>query len=135
MLVNAAITVFNKFPDRENKKFVYIPHYIQHVWFHTNQKSTVSDKGLCSADQYNIRIPYTECVDWLPANDFMELTDPGEHWSVQNGDFFILGEWMGKNVSGIADLKKGFSGVTGMVLSHSENFFGSSQHIRIGGGS
>lgn len=135
MLTNAATTVFNKFPDRESKKMIYIPHYVERVWFHTNQKSTVSDKGLVSADEYKIRIPYSECVDWLPVDDFMELADPGENWTVQNGDFFIVGTWSGGNVSGISEIKKAFSGVVGTVLSHSENFFGSSQHIRIGGGS
>lgn len=135
MLVNAAITIFNKFPDRATKKFVYVPHYVEHVWFHTNQKSTVSDKGLHSADEYNVRIPYAECADWIPPNDYTELSEPEGKWTVQNGDFFILGEWAGEKVDGIADIKKDFFGVAGMVLSHSENFFGSSQHIRIGGGS
>ena len=35
----------------------------------------------------------------------------------------------------IEDIRKRFSGTIGKVLSHSENFFGSSKHIRIGGGS
>ena len=34
----------------------------------------------------------------------------------------------------IEDIKKEFSGIIGKVLSHSENFFGSQKHIRIGGG-
>ena len=54
---------------------------------------------------------------------------------MRNGDFFILGEWDGENVTGIEDIRKRFSGTIGKVLSHSENFFGSSKHIRIGGGS
>lgn len=135
MLTNAAITIFNSFPDRETKKMVYIPHYIEHVWFHTNQKTSVVEGGLSSADEYKIRIPYSECFDWLPINDFLELEDPGGKWTVQNGDFFIVGKWSGAGkISGIAEIKKGFSGIVGKVLSHSENFFGTSKHIRIGGG-
>ena len=43
--------------------------------------------------------------------------------------------WGGGVVSGIDEIKKEFSGIVGKVLSHSENFFGASKHIRIGGGS
>ena len=77
-----------------------------------------------------------ECKEWLPSNDFRELGNPNENWTVQNGDFFIVGKWNGKErVNGIEEIKREFSGVTGKILSHSENFFGSSKHIRIGGSS
>lgn len=134
MLVNASLTIFNRFPDGRSRKFVYVPHYIPNVWFHTDQKVSVGDGGLKSADVYRIRIPYSECEDWLPPNDFADLTDPEGKWTVQNGDFFIVGEWTGNKVSGIEEIKKEFAGVVGRINSHSENFFGSSKHIRIGGG-
>lgn len=134
MLTNADITIFNQYADRKEKKIIYIPHYIEHVWFHTDQKSNVSDGGITSADDYKIRVPYTECGDWMPPNDFKELASPGGNWTVQNGDIFIKGKWDGDRVNGIDDIRKEFSGVIGKVLSHSENFFGSQKHIRIGGG-
>lgn len=134
MLTNASLTIFNRFPDGQSRKFVYIPYYIPNVWFHTDQKVSVGDGGLKSADIYRIRVPYSECGDWLPSNDFADLTDPEGKWTVQNGDFFIVGEWTGNKVSGIEEIKKEFSGVVGRINSHSENFFGSSKHIRIGGG-
>ena len=85
--------------------------------------------------QYQIRIPYSECDDWISPNDFVDLSNPGDNWTVQNGDFFIGGKWNGtERVSGVAEIREGFSGIIGKVLSHSENFFGSSKHIRIGGG-
>lgn len=135
MLTNAVITIFNRFPSREEKKFIYVPHVIPHAWFYTNQKSSVSERGLSSADEYKIRIPYEECREWLPENDFKELADSGGYWTVQNGDFFLVGNWSKGAVRGIDEIKKEFSGTVGKVLSHSENFFGSSKHIRIGGGS
>lgn len=135
MVTNAAITIFNQFPDPGTKKIVYVPHYVENVWFHTDQKTSVVDGGLSSADAYQIRIPYAECEAWIPPNDYADLSDPGESWTVQNGDLFILGEWSGADkVSGLSEIKEGFSGMIGKVLSHSENFFGSSKHIRIGGG-
>lgn len=135
MLTNATITIFNRFPNRINKTFIYIPHVVKKVWFHTNQKSSIGEKGLLSADEYKIRIPYEECRTWLPENDYKELENPENHWTVRNGDFFLVGNWNGGEVRGIEDIKKEFSGTVGKVLSHSENFFGSSKHIRIGGGS
>lgn len=135
MITNAVLTIFNQFPDRENKKMIFVPHKLDSVWFYTNQKSSVGTDGLSSADEYKIRVPYSICSDWLPPNDYRGLTDPSNNWTVQNGDLFIVGEWAGGNVSGIAELKKSFFGVVGTVLSHSENFYGSSKHIRIGGGS
>lgn len=134
MLTNAVITIFNGFPDRALKKMIYVPHVLENVWFHINQKSTAGEKGLVSADEYKIRIPYP-CEGWIPEADFKRLDEPGEHWTVQNGDLFLVGVWEGGKVSKIEDIKKEFSGVVGTVCSHSENFFGSSKHIRIGGGS
>lgn len=136
MLTNATITIFNRIPDKVSKKFVYVPHVIPKVWFHTKQKSSVGENGLKSADEYQIRIPYSECMDWLPSDEFLKFEDPSKNWTVQNGDLFIVGVWNGADrVSGMNEIKKEFSGVVGEVLSHSENFFGSSKHIRIGGGS
>lgn len=135
MLTNAVITIFNRFPNREEKKIIYVPHAISHAWFHTNQKSSIGERGLSSADEYKIRIPYEECRQWIPENDFKELANQKGHWTVQNGDFFLVGKWNKGTVRGIEEIKKEFSGTVGTVLSHSENFFGSSKHIRIGGGS
>ena len=135
MLTNAEITIFNRFPDKDSKKFVYIPHYISKVWFHTNQKTSVTTGGMVSADAYQIRIPYAECHGWVPPSELKTLADSLGRWTVQNGDMFIVGRWVGSSsVSGIEEIQKEFSGVVGKVLSHSENFFGSSKHIRIGGG-
>lgn len=135
MLMNAKITIFNQWPDRESRRMVFIPHVIPKVWFHVNQKSTAGENGLRSADEYQIRIPYSECGEWISPDEFHQLTEIHEEWTVRNGDFFILGEWTGENVVGVEGIKKEFSGTIGKVLSHSENFFGSSKHIRIGGGS
>lgn len=135
MLTNTEITIFNCFPDKDSKKFVYIPHYIPSVWFHTDQKVSATSGGMVSADSYQIRIPYSECSKWVSPSEFTALTETYGRWTVQNEDLFIVGQWYGSaQVSGIEEIKREFSGVVGKVLSHSENFFGSSPHIRIGGG-
>ena len=134
MLTNADLTIFNQFPDRQSKKMVYVPHYIDAVWFHTDQKTDIVDGGLTSKDVHKIRIPYEKCGKWLPENEFKVQEPTSENWTVQNGDLFLVGKWTGGTVSGIAELKKQADGIVGEVLSHSKNFFGGSKHIRIGGG-
>ncbi|WP_306480359.1 hypothetical protein [Mediterraneibacter sp.] len=39
MLTNTDITIFNAFSDKKSKKIVYVPHYIDAVWFHADQKT------------------------------------------------------------------------------------------------
>ena len=134
MLTNTSITIFNKFPDQKSRKFIYVPHYIEQVWFHKDQKISVASGGMTSADAVKVRIPVSECGNWVDEAAFVDLIEPGESWTVQDKDFFILGEWTGGPVSDLAELKNGYPGEVWTVLSHSENFFGSSQHIRIGGG-
>ena len=41
MLTNTGITIFNAFSDKKSKKIVYVPHYIDAVWFHADQKTEI----------------------------------------------------------------------------------------------
>lgn len=94
-------------------------------------KSSVGTDGLSSADEYKIRIPCSLCNDWLPPEDYRDLTDPGNKWTVQNGDLFIVGEWTGGNVSGIAELKRISSewleqySATPKIFTDHQNIYGS----------
>lgn len=135
MLTNADITIFNAFPDKKSKKIVYVPHYIDAVWFHEDQKTEIVKGGRSSADVYKIRIPYEKCENWIPASEFQKKNIVSGEWTVQNGDFFMTGKWTGGNVSGIDEIRKNASDIVGKVLNYSKNFFGGSKHIRIGGGS
>ena len=133
MLTNAAITIFNRFPDPVERKFIYIPHVLTDVWFHAARKVTAEQGGLTSSPVYKIRIPFPR-PDWVPPDTYLRQADPGESWTVQDKDLFIVGVWSGGNVVGIEEIKKQFSGTVGVILNYSENFFGSSKHIRIEGG-
>ncbi len=50
MLTNADITIFNKIPNQSKKCFDYVGHYISDVSFYTDQKVSVGDGGLKSAN-------------------------------------------------------------------------------------
>lgn len=106
------------------------------VWWYTEQKTQIlaNDKGLSSADLYKIRIPKERFPEgYLPPEEYAVLPY-GEHkqyWTVENGDLFVKGI-VSDEIEKESDLKKnGY--LTGKVMSHSENFFGRNQHIRIGG--
>lgn len=134
MLTNAAITIFNRFPDRANRGFVYIPHVIPDVWFHAAKKVTADQGGLTSNPVYKIRIPFPR-PDWISPEEYLKQENPRGSFTVKDKDLFLVGIWSGeKTVKGIEDIKKQFSGTVGVILNHSENFFGSSKHIRIEGG-
>lgn len=133
MITNAAITIFNKYPDKSSGKFIYVPHYLPEVWFHAGQKTEVNQGNLASANEYKIRIPFPQ-EGWLPSESFQRSDKTEGNWTVQEGDFFLVEDWGKECVESITEIKKKFSGTVGIVLNHSENFFGSSPHIRIGGG-
>ena len=134
MLTNTDITIFNQFPDKQYKKLIYIPHYVDAVWFHTDQKTEIVNGGLKSVDVHKIRIPYEKCENWISGVDFQKKNSISDEWTVQNGDFFVAGKWDGGNVTSIEEIRRCTSGISGKVLNHSENFHGGSKHIRIGGG-
>ena len=78
MITNTDLTILNRYPDRQSKKMVYVPHYIDAVWFHTDQKTDIVDGGLTSKDVYKIRIPYEKCEKWLPENGFKAQESTGK---------------------------------------------------------
>ncbi|HIY17899.1 MAG TPA: hypothetical protein IAA44_00665 [Candidatus Blautia avistercoris] len=133
MRTNATITIFNKRPDLQTRKVFYFPHKIEDVWFYCSRKTEIQQGALVSANEYKIRIPFPQ-QDWVPPSSYQTFAGIVREWTVQDDDFFILGEWDKSFVEGISQVKKEFSGVVGMVLNHTENFIGTSPHIRIGGG-
>lgn len=106
-----------------------------YLYISAQLKTEIVNGGLNSADAYKIRIPYEKCENWISASEFRKSSGVSGKWTVQNGDFFMIGRWTGENVSGIDEIRKNAVGIVGKVLNHSENFFGGSKHIRIGGGS
>lgn len=133
MLTNAVITIFNRVPNAAEREFVYIPHVLTYVWVHTSRKVVTEQGGLTSNPIYKIRIPFPR-PGWLPPEVYGKGMDSGDSWTVREKDLFMIGAWPGGEVKGIEDIKKEFSGTVGVVLNYSENFFGSSKHIRIEGG-
>lgn len=135
MRTNADVTIYNKRGvNKQTGRPVYFRTQIQGVNFYTKQETTVSEKGLISADLYKIRIPMgadTQGKEYVDAEAYKRLTnaEAAGFWTIDNGDLFgkgLLGDFEKE-----ADfLKKQY---TGKVLSFSDNRRGSLPHWRIGG--
>ncbi len=133
MLTNATITIYNRIPGKKNTFDTWHRTVIRDVHVYVDHKASVGDSGLNSAEVYKIRIPTdVENADqYLPPEEYRELSSPAGYWTIQIDDRIVLGE-CDKEIEKPADL-------TDVrlrhckVLSWSDNRFGGLPHWRIGG--
>ena len=60
MITNADVTVYNKRVDKKTRQTVYVRTILRDVHWYTDQKVSVGEKGLNSADVIKIRVPTEE---------------------------------------------------------------------------
>lgn len=128
MTTNADITIYNAWLNPSLNKKIYRRTVIRDVHWYTNQKTTVGEGGLRSADEYKIRIPLESCDGYRPPDEYRN--DPDGHWTVENGDLFVRGI-LDLEICKASELARYHPG---QVLSWSDNRHGNQPHIRIGGG-
>lgn len=135
MITNADLTIYNKRgADKETARPIYFRTQITGVNFYAKQEVQTTDKGLVSADLYQIRIPEdadTQKKQYIDADAYAKLTDEEaeEYWTINNGDLFgrgLLDDFEKESEF----LKRQY---TGKVLSFSDNRRGGLPHWRIGG--
>lgn len=135
MITNADLTIYNKRGvDKETARPIYFRTQVTGVNFYTKQEVQTTDKGLVSADLYQIRIPEdadTQGKQYVDADSYAKLTDEEAegYWTINNGDLFgrgLLGDFEKESEF----LKRQY---TGKVLSFSDNRRGGLAHWRIGG--
>lgn len=137
MLTNADMTIYNRKANPTTKKMEYVRTVIKGVWWHTKLEVSTAlsgmGGGLKSADVLTARIPMDGRAGYLPPDEYAALTW-GDHtgkWTVENGDIVVKGE-ISTDITRPAELGAMHLQMF-QVVSHSENFFGGNQHIRIGG--
>ena len=134
MITNADITIYNRKRNPETKKMEYCRTILKGVHWYTDQKVTVGENGLKSADVYKIRVPMDNREDNYLTPEKYAALPWGEHtkyWTIENGDLFIKGE-VELEITKPSDLESPHS-PWGTVVSYSDNRFGGLPHIRIGG--
>lgn len=79
MLTNADITVYNSFLDPESRMRVWHHTMIKGVWFYVDNKVSLTDGGLASADAYKVRIPVYADLAAVDMCHQMNMQGPMEH--------------------------------------------------------
>lgn len=135
MFTKAEITIYNRYPDKEKKEFVWRPTRIRGVHFYTDQK-TVLDAGtgnITSADVYKIRVypdSDTEGREYIDQKEYRQLSaeEVNRYWTLDSETVFVRG----LTDCPYTELTGKFQYV-GKVDSFSDNRDGPVPHIRIGG--
>lgn len=133
MTTNADITLYNRKYNKNTRLDGWQRTVIYGVHFYVDNKVSVGDGGLNSADVYKIRIPEdAECNrEYISEDKYASLEDTSKHWTIQEDDIIVRGV-CDINIEKPADLKvlhKKYCKVT----SWADNRFGGLPHWRIGG--
>lgn len=133
MLTNTDITVFNSYIDDDDNT-LYSPTVIHDVNWQSEEKVTVSDKGLVSADEIKIFIPVTSLngIEYVPRKAYNSLKDKTGYFTLKEGDKIVKGEYTG-TINTIKDFNKLDNVAT--IISVADNRYGSisMQHFEVGG--
>ena len=133
MLINTDITVFNSYTDEEDNT-LYSSVLIHDVNWQSEEKVTVSDKGLVSADEIKIYIPVTSLdgIEYVPRKAYNSLEDKTGYFTLKEGDKIIKWEYIGA-INTIKDFNKLDNVAT--IISVADNRYGSisMQHFEVGG--
>lgn len=133
MITNASLTIYNRRKNPATGFYEYVRHFIPEVYWYTDQKTVVAEKGVQSADIYKIRIPEEQLQDYVSSEEYHVLAQEEQQtkWTVDNQDLFVKGD-CSIEIKSSADLEK-MHKTYGAVKSWSDNRFSGLPHIRIGG--
>lgn len=137
MLSNTNITIYNYWYNPKVKRKEYLRTIIEDVYWHAEQKVSVVEKGLVSADLHKIRIPEKANVlnqkCYVDSIIFQRMgpEQAKSYWTVNNGDLIVKGI-VNEDIEKMYDLMQRYS-VVAKVVSFSDNRIGLEPHIRIGG--
>lgn len=133
MITNADITVYNHKYNKDTRLDEWKRTFIRGVHFYVDNKVSVGDGGLNSADVYKIRIPEdAECEKgYVPEDEYWKIPDITWCWTLQEGDVVVLG-LCDIEIEKPSDLKNKHVKYC-KITSWSDNRFGNLPHWRIGG--
>lgn len=131
MLTNVDITIYNHKYNKETRLDDWNKTVIRGVHFYVDNKVSVGDNGLNSADIYKIRIPVDAQCDktYIQEDEYNTFSDVSDYWTLQEGDVVVKGV-CDKSISKPADLA---GHRKCKILSWSDNRFGGQPHWRVGG--
>lgn len=93
-LCNETITIYNAYHDPVNDCNSYTRTVVTGVSWYGSVKSTVTDKGLKTANQYTLRIPADADFggsSYVPPNVFKSAADHDGMFTLNEGDLIVRG--------------------------------------------
>ena len=131
MVVNADITLYNAFFDKETRLDSYKRTVIKGVWFYVDNKVNISADGLTAADVYKVRIPTNADTGGAVYIKPEEYEGKDGTWTLKADDYIVRGV-SDREIKKPADLQK--EKVQAFKInSWSDNRFGGLPHWRVGG--
>ena len=118
MKTNTIATLYNHYTDKATGKTMYKKTIIDSVNWQRQQKTNVTDKGLVSADQINVLIPFYgadfEGKTYIEPKAYRKLSDEekDKHFTFDNNDYIVRGE---VNETNIEVVKKSYDNVATII--------------------
>ena len=118
MRTNTIATLYNHYTDKITEKTMYKKTVIDSVNWQRQQKTNVLDKGLVSADQINVLIPFYsadfEGKTYIEPKAYRKLSDEekDKHFTFDNNDYIVRGE---VNETNIEVVKKSYDNVATII--------------------
>ena len=137
MRTNSTATLYNHYTDKETGKTVYKRTIITSVNWQESQKTNVIDKGLVSADQINIFIPFNanfEGKEYIGPKEYRRLSDEDKekYFTFDNNDYIIKGK-ISEDVP-IEKIKQSYDNVSTIIsVLVCDNGSPSIRHFEVGG--
>lgn len=137
MRTNSTATLYNHYTDKETERTVYKRTVITSVNWQEVQKTNVTDKGLVSADQINIFIPFNadfEGKEYISPKEYKRLSDKDKekYFTLNNNDYIVKGE-ISEDVP-IEKIKQSYDNVSTIIsVLICDNGSPSIRHFEVGG--
>lgn len=137
MRINTIATLYNHYTDKESERTLYKRTVIKNVNWQESQKVNVIDKGLVSADQINIFIPFNadfEGKEYIGPKEFRRLSeeDKTKFFTFDKNDYIVKGE-IPEDVT-VESIKKSYDNVATIIsVVICNNGSPSIRHFEIGG--
>ena len=87
MTTNADITVYNSFLNPDTRLKEWRRTVIKKAWFYVDNKVSVTDGGLASADSFKVRIPVDAEFSGSHYVAPEEYTGKENTWTLKNDDY------------------------------------------------
>lgn len=132
MITNSDITIYNREYDPESRSDIWYRTVIRNVWLYVDNKVSLTDSGLKSADICKIRIPEgSPEKEYLDPESYAAVGNKERYWTIQEDDIVAQGAcpWEITRPADLQEMHKRYW----KVVSWSDNRFGCSPHWRIGG--